>query len=143
MPAMTARRIGVLALASMALPVAFAQSYPSKPVRIVVGFPAGGAVDILARALGAQLSQSFGQLFVIDNRGGAGSTIGTDIAAKSPPDGYTLLMVSAAHATNPGVYRKLPYDTERDFAPISLVASSSYILVVHPSLPVKNERASR
>ena len=117
-----------------------AQQYPAKPVRIVVGFPAGGAVDILARSLGAQLSQAMAQQFVIDNRGGASSIIGADLAAKSPPDGYTLLMVSGAHAVNPSLYKKLPYDTERDFAPISLVAASSYILVVHPSLPVKSVR---
>jgi len=118
----------------------WAQQYPVKPVRIVVGFPAGGAVDILARSLGAQLSQAMGQQFLIDNRGGASSIIGADLAAKSPPDGYTLLMVSGAHAVNPSLYKKLPFDTERDFAPISLVAASSYILVVHPSLPVRSVR---
>ena len=139
---MCARRIRPIAfaLALTAACAAQSQPYPSKPVRIVVGFPAGGAVDILARALGAQLAQAFGQQFVIDNRGGASSIIGADIAAKSPPDGYTLLIVSGAHAVNPSLYKKLPYDTERDFAPISLIAASSYILVVHPSLPVKSVR---
>jgi len=118
-----------------------AQQYPSKPVRIVVGYPAGGAVDILARALGQQLTQALGQQFVVDNRGGANSVIGTDIAAKSAPDGYTLLVASGAHAVNPGLFgKKLPFDTERDFAPVSLIAASSYILVVHPSLPVKSVR---
>lgn len=138
---MRARRIRLATFAALiAASAAHAQPYPAKPVRIVVGFPAGGAVDILARSLGAQLSQAFGQQFVIDNRGGASSIIGADIAAKSPPDGYTLLMVSGAHAVNPSLYKKLPYDTERDFAPISLVAASSYILVVHPSLPVRSVR---
>ena len=117
-----------------------AQQYPSKPVRIVVGFPAGGAVDILARALGQQLAQALGQQFVVDNRGGASSVIGTEIVARSPPDGYALLVVSGAHAVNPGLFKKLPYDTERDFAAISLIAASSYILVVHPSMPVKSVR---
>ena len=118
-----------------------AQRYPNKPVRIVVGFPPGGAVDILARALAQQLSQALNQQFVVDNRGGASSVIGTDIVAKSPPDGHTLLVVSGAHSVNPGLFAgKLPYDTERDFAPISLIAASSYILVVHPSLQVKSVR---
>jgi tripartite-type tricarboxylate transporter receptor subunit TctC len=124
----------------MAAAVAHAQQYPAKPVRIVVGFPPGGAVDILARAVAPKLAESLGQQLIVDNRPGASSTIAADIAAKSPPDGYTLLMVSAAHAVNPSLYRKLPYDTERDFAPISLVAATPYILVVHPSLPVHNVR---
>ena len=118
-----------------------AQHYPNKPVRIVVGFPPGGAVDILARALAQQLSQALSQQFVVDNRGGASSVIGTEIVAKSPPDGYTLLVVSGAHSVNPSLFAgKLPYNTERDFAPISLIAASSYILVVHPSLQVKSVR---
>ena len=132
----------VIACAALAsIPAANAQQYPNKSVRIVVGFPPGGAVDILARALGQQLTQALGQQFVVDNRGGASSVIGTEIVARSPPDGYTLLVVSGAHAVNPGLFAgKLPYDTERDFAPISLIAASSYILVVHPSLPVKSVR---
>jgi tripartite-type tricarboxylate transporter receptor subunit TctC len=118
-----------------------AQQFPNKPVRIVIGFPAGGAVDIIARGLGQQLTQALGQQFIVDNRGGANSVIGTEIVAKAPPDGYTLLVCSGAHAVNPGLFgKKLPYDTERDFAPISLLAASSYILVVHPSLPVKSVR---
>ena len=134
-----AARLSVIACAALACVAAVhAQQYPSKAVRIVVGFPAGGAVDMLARALGQQLTQTLGQQFVVDNRGGASSVIGTEIVAKSPPDGYTLLVVSGAHAVNPGLFKKLPYDTERDFAPISLIAASSYILVVHPSLPVKS-----
>jgi tripartite-type tricarboxylate transporter receptor subunit TctC len=117
-----------------------AQQYPAKPVRIVVGFPAGGAVDILARAVAPRLAESLGQQVLVDNRPGASSTIAAEIAAKSAPGGYTLLMVSAAHAVNPSLYKKLPYDTERDFVPISLVAATPYILVVHPSLPVRNVR---
>ena len=129
---------GTLALVSTA--TALAQQYPVKPVRIIVGFPPGGAVDILARTVGPQLSHAMGQPFVVDNRPGASSIIGADLAAKSTPDGYTLLLVSGAHAVNPSLYAKLPYNTERDFAPISLVATSSYILVVHPSLPVHSVR---
>ena len=122
------------------LPAAHAQQYPSKPVRIVVGYPAGGAIDILARVLAQQLAPAFGQQFVVENRGGASGIIGADVTAKAPPDGYTLLVMSGTHTVNPSLYKKLPYDTERDFAPISLVASSAYIMVVHPSLPVKSVR---
>jgi tripartite-type tricarboxylate transporter receptor subunit TctC len=118
----------------------FAQQYPSKPVRIVVPFPPGGAVDIVARTLGAQLVQTLGQQFVVENRPGAGGIVGTEFVAHAPPDGYTLLAVSSAQATNPSLYAKLPYNTERDFAPVSLVAGSSYMLVTHPSMPVKNVR---
>jgi tripartite-type tricarboxylate transporter receptor subunit TctC len=114
--------------------------YPVKPVRIVVGYPPGGAVDALARVLAQPFAQAFGQQFVIENRGGASGIIGADVTAKSPPDGYTLILLSGTHTVNPSLYRKLPYDTERDFAAISLIASSAYILVVHPSLPVKSVR---
>ena len=119
---------------------AFAQSWPSKPVRIVVPFPPGGAVDIVGRTLGTQLAQSLGQPFVIDNRPGAGGIVGSEAVARAAPDGYTLLAVSSAHATNPTLFPKIPYNTERDFAPVSLVAGSSYMLVTHPSMPVKNVR---
>jgi tripartite-type tricarboxylate transporter receptor subunit TctC len=132
---------GLVACAALScLPAAHAQQYPSKPVRIVVGYPAGGAIDILARVLAQQLAPAFGQQFVVENRGGASGIIGADVTAKSPPDGYTLLVLSGTHTVNPSLYKKLPYDTERDFAPISLVASSAYIMVVHPSLPVKSVR---
>jgi tripartite-type tricarboxylate transporter receptor subunit TctC len=116
------------------------ESYPVKPVRIVVPFPPGGAVDIVARTLGAQLVQTLGQQFVVENRPGAGGIVGTEFVAHAAPDGYTLLAVSSAQATNPSLYAKLPYNTERDFAPVSLVAGSSYMLVTHPSMPVKNVR---
>ncbi len=119
---------------------ATAQPYPSKPVRIVVPFPPGGAVDIVGRTLGEKLAQSMGQQFIVDNRSGAGGVIGSEIVARSAPDGYTLLTVSSAHATNPTLFPKIPYNTGRDFAPVSLVASSSYMLVAHPSMPVKNIR---
>lgn len=118
----------------------FAQTYPSKPVRIVVPFPPGGAVDIVGRTLGAQLTLTMGQQFVVDNRTGAGGIVGSEHVARAAPDGYTLLAVSSAHATNPTLFPKIPYNTERDFAPVSLVASSSYILVTHPSMPVRNVR---
>ena len=116
------------------------QAYPSKPVRIVVPFPPGGVSDVFARILGQKLTASLGQPFLVDNRGGAGGNIGTDMVAKSPPNGYTLLITSSALAINPGLYPKLPYDLKRDFAPITLIATVPNILCIHPSLPVKSVR---
>jgi tripartite-type tricarboxylate transporter receptor subunit TctC len=113
-----------------------AQPYPSKAIRLIVPFPPGGSNDIVGRMVGAQLGERLGQSVVIDNRGGAGGTIGTDMAAKAPPDGYTLLLVSVAHAFNPAMYKKLPYDQEKSFAPIGMVAAGPVALTVHPSLPV-------
>jgi tripartite-type tricarboxylate transporter receptor subunit TctC len=130
----------VLSLLVSPLLNAQAQSYPSKPVRIVVPFPPGGAVDIVGRTLGERLAATLGQTFVVDNRPGAGGIVGSEMVARAAPDGYTLLAVSSAHATNPTLFPKIPYNTERDFAPVSLVASSSYILVTHPSMPVRNVR---
>jgi tripartite-type tricarboxylate transporter receptor subunit TctC len=105
---------------------------------LVVPFPPGGGTDILARLFGQKVSETLSQQIIIDNRGGAGGTIGTDIAAKAPPDGYTLILVSGSHAINPGLYQKLPYDSINDFAPITQIATSPGILVVNPSLPVKS-----
>ena len=115
-----------------------AQSYPVKPVRLMVPFVAGGNTDIIARIVAPEMSKSLGQQIVIENRGGAGSTIGTEVVAKSAPDGYTLLMVSAAHVINPAMIRKLPYDSIKDFAPITIVADVPTAFAVHPQLPVKN-----
>lgn len=114
------------------------QPYPSKPVRVIVPFAPGGNTDIIGRVYAHKFGEALGQQVIIDNRGGAGSTIGTDIAAKSPPDGYTLLMVSAAHTINPAMAKKLPYDSVRDFAPISVIADVPTSFMVHPALPVKN-----
>ncbi|MEO7133302.1 MAG: tripartite tricarboxylate transporter substrate binding protein [Vicinamibacterales bacterium] len=117
---------------------AIAQNYPNKPVRLVVPFPAGGTTDLLARAMAQKLSDALGQQFVVDNRPGAGGNIGADIVAKSPPDGYTLLMGTVGtHAINPGLYAKMPYDHVKDFAPVVLVAGVPNVLVVNPGLPVK------
>jgi tripartite-type tricarboxylate transporter receptor subunit TctC len=117
---------------------AFAQEYPAKPIRLVVGFTAGGISDVLARAIGAKLAAGIGQQVVVDNRPGAGTTIASEIVAKAPPDGYTLFMQDiTTHAINATLYKKLPYDTVKEFTPISLVASSPLLLLVHPSLPVK------
>lgn len=124
----------------LAAPWLHAQPYPSRPVRLVVPFPPGGAVDIVGRTLGAELAAALGQPFVIDNRSGAAGVIGTEYVARAAPDGYTLLAVSSGHATNPTMFPKIPFNTERDFAPISLVASSSYMLATHPSMPARSVR---
>ena len=115
--------------------VAEAQTYPSKPIRLIVPFPPGGSNDIVGRMIAAQLGERLGEPVVVDNRGGAGGTIGTDMAAKAAPDGYTLLLISVAHAFNPAMYKKLPYDPEKSFAPIGLVAAGPVALMVHPSVP--------
>ena len=124
-------------LAVVAIP-AYGQGYPQKPMRIVVPFPAGGTTDILARAIGQKLTEQWKQQVIIDNRPGAGANIGAEVAARSPPDGYTLFGISTAHAINPSLYGRLAYDPIRDFAPVTNVAVVSQILTVHPSLPVKS-----
>jgi tripartite-type tricarboxylate transporter receptor subunit TctC len=117
---------------------AAAQNYPVKPVRLLVPFVAGGNTDIIARVVTPEMSKALGQQLIIENRAGAGSVVGTEVVAKSPPDGYTLLMVSAAHVINPAMAKKLPYDSIKDFAPISIVADVPTAFAVHPLLPVKN-----
>lgn len=131
--------LAAAALLIAAVPAAHAVEYPAKPVRIVIGFPPGGASDILIRFLGAKLGEGLGQPMVYDNRPGAGGNIAGEIVAKSPPDGYTLLMGNnAILATNVSLYRKIGFDPLRDFAPVALLATQPNILVVHPSLPVKS-----
>lgn len=113
-------------------------AYPVKPVRIIVPSSAGGGTDITARMLNLRFVEYFGQPFVVENRGGAATVIGTDLAARAVPDGYTLLMASSALTVNPAMIRKMPYDAARDFAPISLVNTSPNVLVTHPALPARN-----
>jgi tripartite-type tricarboxylate transporter receptor subunit TctC len=134
--------ITLLAGAVMTLPVAAdaAESYPTRPIRLVVPYPAGGGTDIVGRVLGQKLSESLGQQIVVDNRGGAGGTLGTAHAAKSAPDGYTLLLVPTSHVINPSIYAKLPYDTEKDFAPITMVASAAILMAVNPGVPADTVR---
>jgi tripartite-type tricarboxylate transporter receptor subunit TctC len=118
-----------------------APAYPDKPIRIVVPFSAGGSADIFARAIGARMTDHWRQQVVIDNRAGSGGLIGSEIAARAAPDGYTLMMgITANIAINPALYRKLPYDPVRDFAPVTLVAAAPYVMVVPPALPVKTAR---
>ena len=113
--------------------------YPAKPIRMIVPSAPGSGPDIMARTIGQKLTEAWGLPVVIEARPGAGGIIGSEAAAKSPPDGYTLIMANAgSHSVNPGLYRKLPYDPLRDFAPVTLVSSAPNILIVHPSLPVKS-----
>ena len=133
----------VALLASVALPLAgasgaLAQSYPSEPIRIIVPFAPGGGTDTAMRALGAVLGESLGQPVIIDNRPGAGANLGAELAARAKPDGYTLFAVADPHTVNPYLYPKLTYDLVKDFVPITMVAQSPYVLVAHPTLPVKN-----
>ena len=139
---MTIRRGLCIMLAVMAFlpgPQAPAQSFPSKPVRVVVPFPPGGAVDFYARVVQAPLSEALGQTVVVDNRAGASGMVGADHVAKSPPDGYTLLLGNIASlAINTGIYAKMPYDPAKDFTPIMRTIDVNYVLVVHPSVPAKS-----
>jgi tripartite-type tricarboxylate transporter receptor subunit TctC len=117
---------------------AWAQAYPTKPIRIIVGSSAGGGGDIMARLVAAPMSAALGQQVIVDNRPGAGGNIGADIVAKSAPDGYTLLFVFSGHVTNPSLYPKLPFDTVRDFAAVTMLATNESVLVVHPSVPANS-----
>lgn len=132
------RAVVVLIAMACAFSAAQAQNYPSRLVRIISPAAAGGAADILSRVIAYKLSESWGQQVQVDNRPGAGGIIGSDVVAKAPPDGYTLLMAFTSHVTNPTLQPKLPYDTLNAFAPVSMVAVAPSVLVVHPSLPGKS-----
>lgn len=119
---------------------AAADTYPSRPIRIIVAYPAGGANDIVARVIGQELAQDLGQAVVVDNRSGAAGGVGAEAAAGAAPDGYTLFMAAGAHTLAPSLNLKLPYDIVRDFQPISLAALGTYLLVVHPSVPANSVR---
>jgi tripartite-type tricarboxylate transporter receptor subunit TctC len=112
--------------------LALAQAYPNKPIKLIVPFAPGGFTDVVARILGQKLSVSLGQPFVIENKAGAGSTIGTDFVAKAAPDGYTLVMVSTTHVISPSIYPKLPYDPIKSFTPVAKLVDSAYVLLVNP-----------
>ena len=133
----TTRWLAGMAFGAVVATAAWGQAYPTKPVRVVVPFTAGSATDILARTVGQKLSEQWGQPVVIDNRPGAGGTIGAAIVAKSPGDGYTLLVHSAAHAYNPAIYANLTYDTVKDFVEIVPLAGQPNVLVVAPSTGIK------
>ncbi len=127
----------LLALASVDLG---AQSYPNRTVRVIVPYGVAGAADIFARTLAQKLSDNLGQQFVIDNIPGANGIVGSEVAARAPKDGYTLLVVASNHAINPALYRKLPFDIHRDFSGVSLIGSVVQVLSVHLSLPVRTVR---
>ena len=132
-------RILLPALAASLLScAALAQSYPAKPVRFIIPFPPGGPTDIMGRLAGDTLSKALGTQFIADNRGGAGGNIGSDLCAKAAPDGYTICMFTVAQSISPAIYRKLPFDPQKDFTPVTLMAVLPSILTVHPQLPVKN-----
>jgi tripartite-type tricarboxylate transporter receptor subunit TctC len=123
---------------TLSLGSALAQNYPNKPVRLIIPFAPGGFTDVVARIVGQKLSVSMGQQFVVENKAGAGSTIGTDFVAKAPPDGYTLVMISTTHVISPWIYKNLPYDPIKSFTMVGKLADSAYVLLVNPKLPVHN-----
>lgn len=123
-----------------AAPITHAQNYPAKPVRIVVGFAAGGPTDVVGRLLSQKLTEKWGQPVVVEPRTGAGGNIAAEFVARSPGDGYTLLVPAFAHAVNPSLYPNLPFDTEKDFVPVALLTTSANLLAVHPSVPARNLR---
>ncbi len=135
------RLMGALAgLALFASGIAWAQTYPAKPVRVVIVFPPGGSNDIVGRIVFQKMSEQLGQQFIIDNRGGAAGVIGSEVVATSPPDGYTLMVQSATHVANPHLYKKLPFDVLKDFIGVTTMARQVGMLVTHPSLPVRTTK---
>ena len=137
---MNLTRLGIAAVAgalTLAIPVQ-AQNYPAKTIRMVIPFAAGGNTDIIGRIFVPKMAEILGQQILIDNRGGAGSVIGTEAVMRAAPDGYTLLLASAAHTINPAMIKKLPYDSVKDFTPLGVVADVPTAFVIHPSLPPKN-----
>jgi tripartite-type tricarboxylate transporter receptor subunit TctC len=131
--------MAVLSILALAAPLAVAdEPFPQKPITLMVSYPPGGSVDLTARVLQGPLAKELGQPIVVENKGGAGGTIATAYVAKAKPDGYTLLMTLSSHTINPWLYERLPFDTRRDFAAVSLVASTPQVLVAHPSFPASN-----
>ena len=130
--------LAALACLICAAPAAWAQNYPAKPVRAIIPWPPGGSNDVVGRIVLQQVSENIKQKFIIDNRGGASGTIGADLVAKSEPDGYTIMIHSATHLANQHLYKKLPYDTLNDFIGVTTLGRQVGMLVVHPSMPVKN-----
>jgi tripartite-type tricarboxylate transporter receptor subunit TctC len=131
-------QLGAAVLGCGCIAHAVAQTYPSKPVRILVGFAAGGGTDTAARMVAQKLSESLGQPAIVENRPGSGGIIATDAVAKAAPDGHTLLMMAAADSIQPAMRVKMPYELPKDFSPISLVVTGAFVLVIHPSVPAKN-----
>ena len=132
------RFVAAAVIIAAGLAPASAQQYPSKPIRIISIFAAGGGNDTISRTVGAKVGELVKQQIIVENRPGANGIVGTELAARAAPDGYTITLIPSGHAVNASLYKKLPYDSIRDFTPISLVGSSPLLLVVHPALPVKN-----
>ena len=132
------RLLGVVVMAALPLANAHAQQYPVKPVRVIIPFPPGGPTDIIGRMAADVLTKAYGLQFIPDNRAGAGGNIGMEVCAKSPPDGYTVCVMTVAQSIAPAIYRKLPFDPVKDFAHVTLAAQLPSMLTVHPSLPVRN-----
>ena len=133
-----AKSLLAAAICAITLTSVHAQSYPNKPVRLVVPFAPGGFTDVVARIIGQRLSTAMGQQFVIENKAGAGSIIGTDFVAKSAPDGYTLVMVSTTHVISPWIYKNIPYDPLKSFTAVSKLVDSPYVLLVNPKVAATN-----
>ncbi|NBR28404.1 MAG: tripartite tricarboxylate transporter substrate binding protein, partial [Betaproteobacteria bacterium] len=132
-----ARRVAMIAALAACPAIVCAQAWPTKPVRVIIVFPAAGSNDVTGRIVFGRLPQMLNQQFVIENRGGSGGVIGSELVAKSPPDGYTLMVQSTTHVSNAHLYRKLPYDVLKDFTGVTTLARQIGVLVSHPSLPVK------
>src|SRR5688572_25003136 len=132
--------IGVISALSLNSSAATAQDFPSRPIKLVVPWAAGGGIDNLARVVGEKLAENLAQPVVIENRPGAASSVGTSFVGKAPPDGYTLIFSNTTHSINATLYRNLPYDSVKDFAPVMLMASSMAVLVVHPSFPAQSTK---
>jgi tripartite-type tricarboxylate transporter receptor subunit TctC len=131
----------LIALATVAPAIAYAQAWPAKPIRFVVNFAAGGGTDIVARAMAPEFTKTLGQQVIVENRAGGNGNIGADVVAKAPPDGYTFLIgTNSAIAINPHLYKKLPYDPLKDLAPVSQIATLPFALVVHPTVPARSVR---
>jgi len=131
------KRLFVFVALALLAGAASAQSYPSKPVRVVIPWPPGGSNDVVGRIVTQKVGENLGQQFIVDNRAGAAGSIGADVVAKAPPDGYTLMVHSTSHVGNAHLYKKLPYDTLKDFTGVALLAAQPGALTIHPSLPVK------
>ena len=132
------RRSGFAVLLAVSATSAFAQGYPSKPAKVIVPYPPGGPTDIVARVVSQKLSDQMGQQFIVENRPGAGGNIGAEAVAKSPGDGYTLLVATTAHAINPSLFKSLGYNLTKDFAPVSQLTGGPLVIVANPSVPAKN-----
>jgi tripartite-type tricarboxylate transporter receptor subunit TctC len=132
------RRAGTVVLLAAIATSAFAQAYPTKPAKVIVPYPPGGPTDIVARVVSQKLSDQMGQPFIVENRPGAGGNIGAEAVAKSPADGYTLLVATTAHAINPSLFKSLGYNLTKDFAPVSQLTSGPLVIVANPALPAKN-----